>query len=113
MIDCTNSVTRLEDGREKEGCAPRKGRDHKPRNRACDETKELETHGQPDGITAGMAAEHVSGHQPGAGDEDILLAAVELQPQPQRVEGVEAELTALIPEIFGAGPFQYIAQGAI
>ena len=34
---------------------------------------DLETHGQPDGITAGVVAEHIAGNQPGASDYDVVM----------------------------------------
>lgn len=47
---------------------------------------DLETHGQPDGITAGVVAEHITGNQPGTGDYDVVLAAIQLQTGADRVE---------------------------
>lgn len=58
-------------------------------------------------------AEHIAGHQPGAGDEDVVLAAVELEPEAQGVEAVEAEQASLLSQVFGSGPLQHIAQRAI
>ena len=63
----------------------------------------LEAHRQPYAVAAGVVAEHIAGHQPGAGDEDIVLAAVELHPEAEGVEGVEAEQAALLAQVFGAG----------
>lgn len=70
----------------------------------------LETHRQPDAVATGVVAEHIAGHQPGAGHYDVVLAAVELDPEPQRVEGVETEQAPLLAEVFGASPFHHVAQ---
>ena len=35
-----------------------------------------ETHGQPNGITTGVVAEHIAGDQPGTADDDVIFAAV-------------------------------------
>jgi hypothetical protein len=74
---------------------------------------DLEAHGQPDGITVGVVAEHIAGDQTGAADDDVVFAAVELQPQTKGVEGVEPEQAALLAEVFGACPLHHIAQRAI
>lgn len=56
-----------------------------------------ETHSQPDGITAGVVAEHIAGNQPGTGDYDVVFAAVQLQTGADRVEGVKAKQPPLFP----------------
>lgn len=56
-------------------------------------------------------AEHIAGHQPGTGDEDIVLAAVEFHPEAEGVEGVEAEQAALLAQVFGASPLHHVAHG--
>lgn len=71
----------------------------------------LEAHRQPDAVAAGVVAEHIAGHQPGTGDEDIVLAAVELHPKAKGVEGVEAKQAALLAQVFGAGPLHHVAHG--
>ena len=73
----------------------------------------LETHRQSDGVAAGTVAEHIAGHQPGAGDEDVVLAAVEFEAKSQGVEAVETELPPLLPQVFGSGPFQHVAKGPV
>ena len=73
----------------------------------------LETHSQPDGITVGVVAEHIAGDQAGAADDDVVFAAVDLQPHTKGVEGVEPEQAALFAEVFGARALHHIAQRTI
>ncbi|MNF84909.1 hypothetical protein D3C84_672890 [compost metagenome] len=58
-------------------------------------------------------AEHIAGHQPGTGDEDLVFAAVELDPEAEGVEAVEADQASLLSQVLGSGTFQHVAQRAI